>query len=410
VKARTGSGSGSGVAQQTPPTAPPAKDIDSKDILARTETSPDVYVKHVLLSWKDMMPGRSSGHGATPGADRTNDDAAKLAQEIEAKLKANPDQIDALMAESSEDKASVGGEPYEVKPDSPLVPEFKNLSLRLKEKEVGIVKSRFGYHVIERVGKPPADPIESADILAREPPGPEPVRIQHIQIGWKDLPAAKAGADKPAAGRTKEEADKLVTEVLAKARKGDDMAKLMKEYSEDTSSKDTGRAIDLAGPVPRGFESLKALALRLKVNEVGVAKTPAGFFVIKHIPPAPPDPIESADILKREPQAAKVKVKHILLGWTEVHADDERGKKRTRAELEKLVKATVAKLRKGDKIEPLMTELSEDPGSAKTGMSYDVSPDAGLVESFKKLSLRLKLNEVGVVRTNFGVHIIQRVE
>jgi len=57
-----------------------------------------------------------------------------------------------------------------------------------------------------------------------------------------------------------------------------------------------------------------------------------------------------------------------------------------------------------------MTELSEDSGSAKTGISYDVTPDAGLVPPFKNLSLRLKLNEVGVVKTDFGIHIIQRVE
>jgi len=403
--ARAGSAAGSGSAAPVVV----AQDIDSKDILARTETAPQVFVKHVLISWKDMLPGRQ-GHAA-PTLERSNPDAAKLAQEILAKLKANPDQIDELMKASSEDKASIGGDPYEVKNDTPLVPEFKNLALRLKEKEAGIVKSRFGYHVMLRVEKPKPDPAESVEILAREPPGPEPVRLQMIQIGWKDLPNAKAGTgDKRAAARTKEEADKLAGEILAKIRANGDMAKLMKEYSEDASSSNNARVIELAGPVPHGFDSLKNLALRLKETEAGIAKTPVGFFIIRRAKPEPPDPLESHDILKREVQAQKVKVKHILLGWTEVHAEDERGKKRTHAELEKLVKATLAKLKKGDKIEPLMAELSEDPGSAKTGMSYDVSPDAGLVQGFKDLSLRLKLNEAGVVKTNFGLHIIQRVE
>jgi parvulin-like peptidyl-prolyl isomerase len=405
---RAGSAAGSAGSGSAAPAVPP-QDIDSKDILARTETSPDVFVKHVLITWKDLNPARAA-HGASP-LERSNADAAKLAQDIAAKLKANPDQIDALMKESSEDKASIGGDPYEVKSDSPLVPEFKNMALRLKDKEVGIVKSRFGYHVMLRVAKPLPDPMESADILAREPPAAEPVRIQMIQIGWKDLPNSKAAsADKRGAERTKEDADKLVTEVLAKVRAGGDMKKLMKEYSEDPSTATTGRIIDLQGPVPRGFDSLKALSLRLKINEAGIAKTIVGYFVIKRAAAEPPDPLESHDIMKREIQSQKVKVKHILLGWTEVHADDERGKKRTRPELDKLVKATVAKLKKGEKIEPLMAELSEDPGSAKTGMSYDVSPDAGLVQGFKDLSLRLKLNEVGVVKTNFGLHIIQRVE
>ena len=105
-----------------------------------------------------------------------------------------------------------------------------------------------------------------------------------------------------------------------------------------------------------------------------------------------------------------MKVKHILLGWAEVHAEDPRGTKRTRAELEKLVKDTVTKLNGGAKIDDLMKSLSEDPGSAKTGTSYDVSPDAKLVGPFKNLSLRLKLNEVGVVKSDYGIHIIQRVE
>ena len=74
------------------------------------------------------------------------------------------------------------------------------------------------------------------------------------------------------------------------------------------------------------------------------------------------------------------------------------------------MKDTVAKLKKGDKIEPLMAKLSEDPGSAKSGEGYDVTPDAGLVEPFKDLSLRLNVGEVGVVKSQFGIHIIQRVE
>ena len=92
------------------------------------------------------------------------------------------------------------------------MPEFKQLALRLKEKEVGIVKTQFGYHVIERVPPPPPDPLESADILAR-PAEKGPVSVQHVLIGWKDAPAAQATATR-AKTRTKEDADKLANEVL----------------------------------------------------------------------------------------------------------------------------------------------------------------------------------------------------
>ena len=386
--------------------AAPAKDIDSKDILARTETSPIVYVKHILLGWKD-----SGARGSDPrAAKRNNEEAAKLAQDFAAKLKANPEQLDQLVKDNSEDPGSASGEPYTVKADTPFVPEFKNLALRLKDKEVGIVKTDFGYHVMMRVAAPPPDALESADILAR-PEGTEAVQIQHILIGWKDSPAGKAGrADPRAMARSKADADKLAKELLEKAKTGD-MAKLMKESSEDPGSKDTGKPYEV-GPATQMVDNFKPMALRMKLDEVALAKSPYGWHVMKRVtppPPPPPDSLESADILKR-PAGDKAKVKHILLGWTEVHADDERGKKRDRKALEKLVHDTVAKLKKGDKIEPLMAELSEDPGSAKAGTSYDVTPTAGLVPPFKNLSLRLKVGEVGVVKTDFGIHIIQRVE
>ena len=384
-----------------------AIDIDSKDILARTETAPDVQVKHVLLGWQELAPVYQ-GHLDPRAAKRTNAEAAQLAQDIAAKLKANPDSIDVVVKASSEDPGSLTGEPYDVKPETKFVPEFKKLALRLKMREVGIVKTQFGYHVMIRVPPPPPDPLESADILAR-PAEPGPVEVQHILIGWKDAAGSKQTNDPRAAARTKADADKLAKDTLDKVIAGGDMGKLMKELSEDPGSKDNARIYEVATDTQM-VEPFKNLSLRLKIGEAGLVKSPFGWHIIKRVPPPPPDSLESADILKRDPTTAKAKVKHILLGWTEVHAKDPRGIKRTRAELEKLVKDTVAKLQKGAKIEPLMAELSEDPGSAKSGTSYDVAPDASLVPPFKNLSLRLKVGEVGVVKTDYGIHIIQRTE
>lgn len=403
----TGSGSGAGSSA----TAAPDKDIDSKDLLARTETAPEVLVKHVLLGWKELAPVYQGRLDPRAGK-RSNAEAAALAQEIAGKLKANPDSIDALVKESSEDPGSLSGEPYPVKADSPFVPEFKNLALRLKEKEVGIVKTQFGYHVMERVPPPPPDPLESADILKREPETGT-VHVQHVLIGWKDVPAIRQGrsGDPRAAGRAKADADKLAKEILDKANAKADMAKLMKEFSEDRGSYDTAMVFTVTAG-SRFPDSFRNLALRLKLNEAGLAKTDFGWHVVKRVPPPPPpppDPLESLDILKREPQTATAKVKHVLLNWDANHPKDDRAKKRDRATLEKLVKSTVAKLKKGDKIEPLMADISEDPGSV-TGNAYDVTADAGFVEPFKNLSLRLKVGEVGVVKTDFGIHIIQRTE
>jgi parvulin-like peptidyl-prolyl isomerase len=388
------------VVEHAPPDAAPPidLDLDSKDVLARTDEAPEAYVKHILFGWRELE-SNYHGHLDERAKDRTQEEAARLAKIVADRLRRDPTELDALIKQYSEDPGS--HEVYPVKHDAPFVPEFKALALRLHENEVGLVKTMFGYHVILRLPPPPLDPLESADILARTPEA-GPVLVQHVLVAWK-------GRSSSQATRSKAEADQLAKEVFDKAVAGGDMAALMAKYSEDPGSKDNARTYEVKADSPM-VDDFKKLVLRLHMGEVGLVISPFGWHVVKRVPPPPPDSLESTAVMNREPVTDHAKVKHILLGWTEVHADDPRGKKRDRRTLEKLVKATVAKLQKGAKIEPLMKELSEDPGSATTGTSYEVTPDAALVPPFLRLSLRLKVNEIGVVKTEFGIHIIQRVE
>src|SRR4051812_32465107 len=83
-----------------------AINIDSKDILDRKESVPEAQVKHILIAWKDL-DSVYQGRMDPRAQKRTNEEAAKLAQELAAKLKANPDSIDALIKEHSEDPGSL---------------------------------------------------------------------------------------------------------------------------------------------------------------------------------------------------------------------------------------------------------------------------------------------------------------
>jgi len=125
------------------------------------------------------------------------------------------------------------------------------------------------------------------------------------------------------------------------------------------------------------------------------------------------DGTQSYDLLCREPVANQVKVKHILVGWKELsspdHPRDPRADGRTYAEAQALARDLLHRLREGAPIEPLMGEYSEDPGSAHSGQAYDASPSAALVSEFKSLSLRLAPGEAGIVKSAFGLHVIQRV-
>jgi len=121
--------------------------------------------------------------------------------------------------------------------------------------------------------------------------------------------------------------------------------------------------------------------------------------------------VASGDILAREPLANNVQVKHILISWKDLEqAKDDRAKKRSKPEAESLVRSLVTQIKAGADFDMLMKQHSEDPGSAANARAYPVSPDAQLVIEFKQLALRLNLNEVGVVQSEFGFHIMKRVE
>jgi hypothetical protein len=129
----------------------------------------------------------------------------------------------------------------------------------------------------------------------------------------------------------------------------------------------------------------------------------------------PPPELQSNDILARDAVAAKVKVKHILVGWKDLAEtydgrQDPRGAARSRAEADELARELLDRVRAGEEIDALMARYSEDPGSAATGTPYEVTADAGLVFEFKRLSLRLGVGEAGLVLTVYGWHIIKRTE
>jgi parvulin-like peptidyl-prolyl isomerase len=121
-------------------------------------------------------------------------------------------------------------------------------------------------------------------------------------------------------------------------------------------------------------------------------------------------PVVSHDILQREPVANRSQIKHILISWKDMEARDERAKDRTKQDAENVVKSLLGQIKAGADFDALMKQHSEDPGSASGARAYPVSPDAQLVIEFRQLGLRLEVGEVGVVQSDFGFHIMKRVE
>lgn len=125
-------------------------------------------------------------------------------------------------------------------------------------------------------------------------------------------------------------------------------------------------------------------------------------------------PVVSSDILAREPISNTATVKHILISWRDLgdafqgHLDP-RAEKRSKADAEAEVRGLVKQLQDGADFDSVMKAHSEDTGSAMSGRTFTVTPDAQLVIEFRQLSLRLKPGEFGVCQSDFGFHIIKRV-
>lgn len=122
--------------------------------------------------------------------------------------------------------------------------------------------------------------------------------------------------------------------------------------------------------------------------------------------------VESKDILSREPVTAAAQVQHILIGWADIAGprSDRRAFDRTKADADKLALELLGKVKGGMNMEALMQEYSEDPGSAQSGEPYPVRPESDFVPEFEALGLRLNVGEAGICRTQFGYHIMKRIQ
>jgi parvulin-like peptidyl-prolyl isomerase len=124
---------------------------------------------------------------------------------------------------------------------------------------------------------------------------------------------------------------------------------------------------------------------------------------------------ESTDILAREPVTEQAEVLHVLIGWKRLAKAyggkmDERAKQRSRVEADELASGILDRARDGEDFAALMKEYSEDWASAEKGTGYTATPTASLVPPFRAIALRLEPDEVGIVQTVYGWHIVKRIE
>jgi hypothetical protein len=124
--------------------------VVSSDILAREPIANTATVKHILIGWKDLADAYG-GRLDPRAAKRSKAEAEAEVRSLLQQLAAGAD-FDAVMKASSEDSGSaMNARSFTVTPDAGLVIEFRQLSLRLRPGEIGVIQSDFGFHIIKRL-------------------------------------------------------------------------------------------------------------------------------------------------------------------------------------------------------------------------------------------------------------------
>ncbi|MES1184693.1 MAG: peptidylprolyl isomerase [Myxococcales bacterium] len=138
-------------------------------------------------------------------------------------------------------------------------------------------------------GAPPPEPEPSAAPAQAEPapapptPAPAPTAAEE-QIGTSHLLVQYKGSERAdkSITRSKDEARKLANEALAKAKKGQDFAAVVGQYSDEPGAKARGGALPKFGRGSAFDQTFKDAAFKLKPGELSpVVETKFGFHVIK---------------------------------------------------------------------------------------------------------------------------------
>jgi peptidyl-prolyl cis-trans isomerase C len=111
---------------------------------------------------------------------------------------------------------------------------------------------------------------------------PEQVRVSHILISILEPadPLNPRAQPRPLPLEKKKEKEKLAKDIKARADKGEDWGKLVKQYSEDPGSKDKGG--EYTFPRHRMVPEFEAAAFSLKTNQISdIVETQYGYHIIK---------------------------------------------------------------------------------------------------------------------------------
>lgn len=121
------------------------KTLNLTKVIAVRQLPDSARVRHILIP---------AGNNPTDNVVRNDSEAKTFADSLMTVVKRNPAKFEELVSAHSSDAASIPkGGVYDWFGYNAMVPEFRDFSFESNEGDFGVVKSQFGYHVIEVLGQ-----------------------------------------------------------------------------------------------------------------------------------------------------------------------------------------------------------------------------------------------------------------
>jgi hypothetical protein len=125
--------------------------VVSEEVLARAPVTSRALVKHILVSWEQILRSGPRRPPDPRALGRTREQAESLTLDLLDRARRG-DDFNKLMSQFSEDEVTARmSAPLEVRPDGRMDPAFQALALRLNVGEVGVCQTVYGLHVVKRV-------------------------------------------------------------------------------------------------------------------------------------------------------------------------------------------------------------------------------------------------------------------
>ena len=131
-------------------------------VVATTKLPDSVKARHILIPFKGAQ-------SAQPEVTKTEEEAKAFADSLTTVLKADNSKFGEFVKSYSSDKGSVEKEGvYDFYPYNQMVPEFRDFTFEKNVGDIGVVKTVFGFHIIENLGQKGEQNLYKVATIARK--------------------------------------------------------------------------------------------------------------------------------------------------------------------------------------------------------------------------------------------------